>query len=75
VISTKIGVEGLDIIDGEHYLNAETPEEFARATLNVLTDEALAQRLSQSARKYVEDNASNAVVARRFEEICFSAMS
>ncbi|MEO1576327.1 MAG: glycosyltransferase family 4 protein [Pseudomonadota bacterium] len=75
VVSTAIGVEGLGLEDGVHYLNAESPEDFAAATCRVLNDRELADRLARAARKYVEDNASNAIVARRFESICDAAIN
>lgn len=74
VVSTAIGVEGLDLTDGVHYLNAETEQEFADATCRVLNDPALADKLATAARDYVEANASNAIVARQFEAICAAAM-
>ena len=75
VISTAIGVEGLGLKDGVHYLNAESKEDFAAATSRVLGDSALAEQLARSARQYVEDFASNAIVARRFEQICDAAIN
>lgn len=75
VISTAIGVEGLGLEDGVHYLNAESKEEFAAATCKVLGDPELAGRLATAARQYVEDHASNAIVARRFEQICDAAIA
>ena len=74
VISTAIGVEGLGLTDGVHYLNAETPEDFAAATCRVLDDRALGDRIARAGRQYVEENASNAIVARRFEAICDAAI-
>jgi len=75
VISTAIGVEGLGLEDGVHYLEADSSEEFAAATVRVLDDPDLAQRLARAARRFVEDNASNSLVARRFEQICDAAMN
>ncbi|MFK8017439.1 MAG: glycosyltransferase family 4 protein [Gammaproteobacteria bacterium] len=75
VISTAIGVEGLGLTDGVHYLNAESKEEFAAATTRVLGDGELAEQLARAARQYVEDFASNAIVARRFEQICDAAIN
>ncbi|MEM6640214.1 MAG: glycosyltransferase family 4 protein [Pseudomonadota bacterium] len=74
VVSTAIGVEGLGLEDGVHYLNAESPEAFAEATCRVLDDPTLARSIAGAARQYVEENASNAIVARRFEQICDNAL-
>ena len=75
VISTAIGVEGLGLEDGVHYLNAESKEDFAAATVKVLNEPELAGRQAAAPRQYVEENASNAIVARRFEQICDAAIA
>ena len=50
VVSTAKGIEGLNVRDGEHLLVANTPDEFARATLLLLQDDELRMRLSANAR-------------------------
>jgi hypothetical protein len=40
-VSTRIGVEGLNLRDGEHVLIADEPDQFARAIERLVTDEAL----------------------------------
>lgn len=75
VVSTSIGIEGLPLQDGKHYLRADTPSEFAAALLRVLHDKDLRLRLSQQARQYVADNFSNATVAKEFEDICLQTVA
>ena len=41
VVSTSLGIEGLDITPSEHFLLANTAEEFARQTLRLFDDPAL----------------------------------
>jgi glycosyltransferase involved in cell wall biosynthesis len=48
VISTRVGAEGLQVTEGENILLADTPAAFAQATLRLLNDPALAQRLGQA---------------------------
>ena len=50
VVSTTIGVEGLPVTDGEHYLRADGAEEFADAIVRLLSDAALRDTLSRRAR-------------------------
>ena len=38
VVATTIGIEGLDITAGEHYLRADTPADFAAAILRLLAE-------------------------------------
>lgn len=70
IVSTSIGVEGLPLVPGEHYLRADTPQEFADAVVALLRDPERRLALSRSARRYVEDNFSSQRAARAFEEIC-----
>lgn len=53
VVSTAIGCEGLDVIDGEHLLIADNPEEFAEKTVRLLTDRELYQHVTTRARELV----------------------
>lgn len=70
VVSTAIGVEGLPLIGGEHYLLADSANEMADAILKLMRNSDLRNRLSRNARKYVEENFSFTQAAREFEEIC-----
>lgn len=54
VVSTAIGAEGLDVIDGEHLLIADAAEDFAKAILRLRDDPALARRLAEAARRLIE---------------------
>ena len=70
VISTAIGVEGLPLTPGEHYLLADTAAELAGAIERLLGDSDLRVRLSLAARRYVEEHCSFRAVAGQFERIC-----
>lgn len=54
VVATSVAVEGLDVIDGEHLLIADSPSEFADRVVQVLTDAELATRLGRRGRARVE---------------------
>lgn len=54
VVSTTVGVEGIDARAGEHLLVADEPDEFARAVLLVLTDPAVGPRLAHAGRELAE---------------------
>jgi glycosyltransferase involved in cell wall biosynthesis len=53
IVSTTIGAEGMNVTHGENILLADTAEAFARATLTVLGDPDLAQRLRTNGRRHV----------------------
>lgn len=73
VVSTTIGVEGLPLEPGTHYLRADSAEDFAAAILRLLADGDLRASLSRTARDYVEANFSADAAAREFEAICMAA--
>jgi len=54
LISTALGVEGIPVVDGEHYLRAETPDDFARQIARVAGDAAMRARLGAAGRALVE---------------------
>ena len=53
IVTTTKGAEGLDVTHSEHLLIADTPAEFAAATLRVLRDTDLAIRLGAQGRAHV----------------------
>ena len=53
VVATHKGAEGLDFVDGRDLLIADSPQEFGRAVIDVLTKPALREMLGQNARTAV----------------------
>jgi len=74
VVSTRLGVEGLPVMDGTDYVAADTAPDFAAALLAVLGNPQRQLALAMTARALVLQHFSWAQVTRRFEEICLSAM-
>jgi glycosyltransferase involved in cell wall biosynthesis len=70
VVSTSIGVEGLPLEPGRHYLRADTAPSLAAALVRLLREADLRQRIAREARRHVEESFSYLRVARAFEEIC-----
>jgi glycosyltransferase involved in cell wall biosynthesis len=64
VVSTTIGCEGLEAVDGGNILIRDDPREFARAVLAVLQDEAMARRLGEAGRATAETHYSWDVIGR-----------
>ncbi len=54
IVSTPIGAEGIRVKDRENLLLAEDAQGFARATVHLLTDANLSQRLRVNGRAWVE---------------------
>jgi glycosyltransferase involved in cell wall biosynthesis len=74
VVSTAIGVEGLPLTKGQHYVPADSPEEMADAIMKLMSDGDLRNRISRNAREYVEEKCSFRVAAEEFEEICSNTL-
>jgi glycosyltransferase involved in cell wall biosynthesis len=55
VVSTTIGVEGIDARADEHLLVADDAVSFAREVLRLLEDPALAARIARAGRRLVEE--------------------
>jgi polysaccharide biosynthesis protein PslH len=66
VVSTCKGIEGLDVVDGEHVLVADEPEHFAACTVELLRTPALRKRLVENARALVEQQYDWEPIGRRF---------
>ena len=69
VVSTSVGVEGIDARPGEHLLVADTPEEFAEAVTLLLTEPARAALLAQRAREAVESRYDWRTALRGLDEV------
>ncbi len=67
VVSTRKGVEGLDLKPGQEYLPADTPEEFAEAILRVLENPPLSEALACQGRALVEDRYDWKTIGKRLE--------
>ena len=74
IVSTTLGVEGLSVEPGRHFLVGDTPEAFADAIIRLLTDCTLRQQLAGTARRLLEERFSWSAVGRQFEAICQDAL-
>ena len=69
VVSTRLGAEGIDCVDGEHLLFADTPEEQAAAIARVLSDDGLARSLGAAGRKLASERYDWPLIGRGLVEI------
>jgi len=65
VISTPLGVEGMDLVEGRDYLAADTPAQWVGQIGRLREDRALWQSLSEAGRRIVRERYSPARVADR----------
>jgi glycosyltransferase involved in cell wall biosynthesis len=64
-VATPLACRGLGVVHGEHVLSGSSDEELAAQVVRLIRDEALRDRLSTSARRYVEDHHAPEVIAAR----------
>jgi O-antigen biosynthesis protein len=63
IVSTAIGVEGAGLSDEEHVLVADSPKDFAAATLRIYNDESIWNRLSSAGQILLEEQFSTGMGA------------
>ncbi len=67
LITTSIGLEGIDAVDGEHLLIADTPEAFLNAVRQLIRDKALYAKLSKNAKLFANEHYDNKKIANKLE--------
>ena len=68
VVGTTLGCEGIDLVDGEHVRLADTPEDFARACVELLRDPAAAAELGRHGHARIRERYSTAAVVPALAE-------
>lgn len=58
IVSTKLGAEGIPVVNGEHILIADEPSAFADAIVRLLEDEFLANKLARNCQNLVKEKYS-----------------
>lgn len=69
LVTTSLGCEGIAVQHGQHVLIADTPEEFAQATLRLLDDRALADELGRNGRALIENTYDYRAACRPLETL------
>lgn len=64
VVSTRLGAEGLGLVEGSEILLADEPHDFARAVADLLGDSERRRALGRAARRHVEEHYSLAALRR-----------
>jgi glycosyltransferase involved in cell wall biosynthesis len=69
LVSTTVGAEGLDVVDGRHLLLADSPAQFAAACVRLLRDVSLRRLLSQEGSELVRNMYDWAAIERRVQAL------
>ena len=70
IVSTSVGAEGLPVSDGDELRLADTPESFAAAVVELLTQPEEAGQLGERAGRVVRAKFGWGGVAKSFADIC-----
>ncbi len=70
VVSTRVGAEGLPVVDGQDIVLADSPVQFADAAIQLLTDPKRAHALGAAASRMVRERAGWDRAAAAFAAIC-----
>jgi glycosyltransferase involved in cell wall biosynthesis len=74
VVSTKIGAEGIECMDGENILIADSPEDFLSAIGKLVTDESLRKKIGRNSHRLFMEKYSSEKIAREvigfYKSIC-----
>ena len=70
VVSTSIGVEGLEVKPGKHLLLADKPIQFAESVFEILSQPRLAESIVTDARQFVENIYSWPIIGEKLSEYC-----
>jgi sugar transferase (PEP-CTERM/EpsH1 system associated) len=68
IVATTIGAEGIEGVDGEHFLLADEPEQFAQAVVRLLRDKQAMRKLGAAARKRAEERYAWPILGQRLAE-------
>jgi GT2 family glycosyltransferase len=69
VVTTSIGGEGFDLVDGHNALIADREEDFAEKVIKLYQDQNLWETLSLNSRKLIEKNYTPEVIKQKLKTI------
>jgi glycosyltransferase involved in cell wall biosynthesis len=69
IVSTTIGAEGLQAVDGDNLLLADEPETFADSVIRIMRNEVMARRLVDNGRATVETSYDWKAVYRAWDGV------
>lgn len=72
VVTTNLGIEGLEAKNNIHVLASEHEDEMADLLLNLIQDHSLYKKITLNARKLIEDNYDWKIIAKKLDEVYLS---
>jgi glycosyltransferase involved in cell wall biosynthesis len=74
VVTTNLGIEGLEAKRGTHVLAAEGAEELSDLVCNALLDRTLYRKVALNARKFIEDNYDWKIISEKLNKVYISSL-
>lgn len=68
VVTTSIGIEGFGLTPGENILVGDTPEQFAKAVIKLLSDNVTHERVARSGFEFIRGTFSEEIIGRRIDD-------
>lgn len=69
VITTQLGVKGLQAVAGKEALVGESPEELANLTISLLEEKEKYEKIAREARKFIEEKYSWEYISQKLEAV------
>lgn len=69
MVSTTLGCEGLEVVDGENIMIADSPYEFAERVIMLLTNRDLRERISTNGRQLVKTRYDWTIISKRLIKV------
>jgi len=69
IVTTTVGLEGIDARNGEEVLVSDTPDDFAAAVIRLMGDADLQTRLAQNGRRLAEGTYDWRVVLKKLDQV------
>jgi glycosyltransferase involved in cell wall biosynthesis len=69
VVTTNIGIQGIDAVNGKSALFGKTPEELVKLAVKLLTDKNLYKKIAREARELAEKKYSYQSIAKKLDAV------
>jgi glycosyltransferase involved in cell wall biosynthesis len=74
VVTTGLGVEGLEAKNGLHLLSSDSPTQLADFVFDLTQDHSLYKKLTINARRFVENTYDWRIIAKKLDEVYLSSL-
>ncbi len=69
VVTTSIGAEGIDVTPNENILIADSPQDFAQKTIELLRNPDIAEKIGKAGRKLIEGKYNWKIICSKMNQV------